>query len=169
MQTKLRIAGFLIVANALWISPTLGAPVKAKPSNGVNNLKMRYVGTASWYGQRHEGRKMANGKRFDSHKLTAASWYFPLGTTVRVVNLKNGQSVVVTVTDRGPGMHLHRLIDLSEAAAERLDYIGQGLTSVALYPVVPVQTQPARMDVHLVGPSALNPAAKEVTASSIPM
>jgi rare lipoprotein A (peptidoglycan hydrolase) len=169
LQTKLRIAGFLIVANALSISPTFGAPVKTKAVDASKSLKMRYVGTASWYGKRHEGRKMANGKCFDSHKLTAASWYFPLGTTVRVVNLKNGQSVVVTVTDRGPGMHLHRLIDLSEAAAERLGYVGQGLTSVALYPVVPVQTQPARMDVHLVGPSTLNPAAKEVTASSIPM
>ena len=44
------------------------------------------------------GRKMANGKRFDRHKLTAASWYFPLGTTVRVENVKTGESVVVTIT-----------------------------------------------------------------------
>jgi rare lipoprotein A len=169
MQTKLRILGSLVVVNALWISPVFGAPVKTKAVNASKALKTSYVGTASWYGKRHEGRKMANGKRFDSRQLTAASWNFPLGTRVRVVNLKNGESVVVTITDRGPGMHLHRLIDLSEAAAERLDYVGQGLTSVALYPVVSVQTQPARMDVHLLEPSTLKPAVKEVTASSIPM
>ena len=112
---------------------------------------------------------MANGKRFDSRKLTAASWYFPLGTTIRVVNVKNGESVVVTITDRGPGQHLHRLIDLSEAAAERLDYIGQGLTPVFLSPVVSIETEPASLKVSLAAPSTQNAAGTEATASSTPM
>ena len=112
---------------------------------------------------------MANGKRFDSHKLTAASWYFPLGTTVRVVNVKNGESVVVTITDRGPGQHLHRLIDLSEAAAERLDYVGQGLTRVCLYPMVSVETQPALLQIPLAEPSSQNLAGTEATVSVTPM
>lgn len=76
---------------------------------------------------------MANGQRFDRTKLTAASWDFPLGAVVRVVNVKNGDSVVVTITDRGPKQALHRIIDLSEAAANRLDYLDQGITQVLLY------------------------------------
>src|ERR1700676_499271 len=169
MQTKLRLLGFMIVANALWISPTPAAPIKAKVPNSAKSLKLNYVGTASWYGKRHQGRKMANGKRFDRNKLTAASWYFPLGTTIRVVNVKNGESVVVTITDRGPGQHLHRLIDLSQAAAERLDYVGQGLTRVCLYPVVSFETQPALLKVPPSDPSPTNAAGTEVTASVTPM
>jgi len=169
MQTKLRILGFMVVANALWISPTPAAPIKAKVPNTAKSLKLSYVGTASWYGKWHQGRKMANGKRFDSHKLTAASWYFPLGTTIRVVNVKNGESVVVTITDRGPNYRLHRLIDLSEAAAQRLDYVGQGLTPVFLSPVVSIETEPASLNAPLAAPSTLNAAGTEATASSTPM
>lgn len=171
MQTKLRILGLMVVANALWISPkpTPAASIKTRVPNVAKSLKLSYVGTASWYGKRHQGRKMANGKRFDSHKLTAASWYFPLGTTIRVVNVRNGESVVVTITDRGPNLRLHRLIDLSEAAAERLEYVGQGLTPVFLYPVVSVETEPASLNVPLIEPSILDAAGTQATASRMPM
>src|SRR6266851_4898206 len=117
--------------------------MKPKASNATKNLKLCYIGTASWYGEQHQGRKMANGKRFDRNKLTAASWYFPLGTTLRVVNVKNGESVVVTITDRGPNLRLHRILDLSESAAERLGYVGQGLTPVFVYPVSSFDTKAA--------------------------
>jgi rare lipoprotein A len=143
--------------------------MRSKSLTAVKTLKLRYVGTASWYGKQHQGLKMANGKRFDRHKLTAASWYFPLGTTLRVVNVKNGESVVVTITDRGPNLRLNRILDLSEAAADRLDYVGQGLTSVFLYPVVTINTQPAALNSHLVEPGALNAAGYEATTSSTPM
>jgi rare lipoprotein A len=156
MQTKLRIFGLLVVASLLWTSPTSAATKKAKAHKPTKNLKLKYVGTASWYGKQHQGRKMANGKRFDRHKLTAASWYFPLGTTIRVVNVKNGESVVVTITDRGPNLRLHRILDLSEAAAERLDYVGQGLTPVFLYPVTSLNTESAVLDSHLTEPGTLN-------------
>jgi rare lipoprotein A len=142
--------------------------MKAKVS-AAKSLKLSFVGTASWYGKQHQGRKMANGKRFDRQKLTAASWYFPLGTSIRVVNLKNGQSVVVTITDRGPNLRLHRIVDLSEAAARRLNYVGQGLTPVFLYPLVSINTAPAPLDVPLVEPNTPNAAGHEATASSTPM
>src|SRR3984893_347405 len=134
MQTKLRIIGLLVVANLLWTSTASAATIKAPKA--ARSSKTQFVGTASWYGKQHQGRKMANGTRFDRHKLTAASWYFPLGTTVRVVNLQNGESVVVTITDRGPNLRLHRILDLSQAAADQLGYVGQGLTSVFLLPVI---------------------------------
>jgi len=143
MQTKLRVLGFGVVASLLWISPTSAVSQRAKVQDKAKKSKTQYIGTASWYGEQHQGRKMANGQRFDRHKLTAASWYFPLGTTIRVVNVKTGESVVVTITDRGPNLRLHRILDLSEAAAERLGYVGQGLTPVFLYPVPSFDTKAA--------------------------
>lgn len=150
MQTNLRIFGIAIVASLLWTSPTSAATQRAKTQNRANNHKVQYVGTASWYGIQHQGRKMANGKLFDRHQLTAASWYFPLGTTLRVVNVNNGQSVVVTITDRGPNHRLNRIIDLSEAAAEHLDYVGKGLTTVFLYPLASLDTQSAAFRSELI-------------------
>ncbi len=150
MQTKLRIFGLVVVASLLWTSPTSAATQRAKTQNRANSHKIQYTGTASWYGIQHQGRKMANGKQFDRRKLTAASWYFPLGTPLRVVNISNGQSVLVTITDRGPNHRLNRIIDLSEAAAEHLDYKGQGLTRVFLYPVASFDTQSAGFDSTLI-------------------
>jgi rare lipoprotein A len=160
MQTRLRIIGLLVVASLLWTSPTSAATQKAIAKKPVKALKLRYIGTASWYGEQHQGRKMANGKRFDRRKLTAASWYFPLGTQIRVVNVKNGQSVIVTITDRGPNLRLHRILDLSEAAANRLDYVGQGLTPVFLYPMTSFNTVPAAFSARLIEPQ---PATSTVT------
>jgi rare lipoprotein A len=154
MQTKLRFIGLVVVASLLWITPIFAVSQGPKVQSKAKNLKTRYIGTASWYGAQHQGRKMANGKRFDRHKLTAASWYFPLGTKVRVVNVKNGESVVVTITDRGPNLRLHRILDLSEAAAGRLGYVGQGLAPVFLYPVPSFDTKAAGFDSGLIEPPA---------------
>lgn len=151
MQTKLRIMGFVVVASLLWTSPT-SATQRAKVIKTAKILKVRYLGTASWYGQQRQGRKMANGKPFDRNKLTAASWYFPLGTPIRVESVKTGESVIVTITDRGPNLRLHRIVDLSEAAAGFLDYVGQGLTQVFLYPLPSFQTMPAAFDAKLAEP-----------------
>ena len=103
---------------------------------------------------------MANGKRFDRRKLTAASWYFPLGTTIRVENVKNGKSVIVTITDRGPNLRLHRILDLSQAAAQRLDYVGQGLTPVFIYPLPHIDTQAAAFNAGLIAPPAASSAGR---------
>jgi len=96
-------------------------------------------GTASWYGSEWATSKahprrgtMANGKPFNPRALTAASFAYPLGTTIVVTNDANGNQVTVEVTDRGPAMHLGRLLDLSEAAAERLGYTRQGLAYVSV-------------------------------------
>jgi len=136
----------------------------------AKKFKIQYLGTASWYGEQHQGRKMANGQRFDRHKLTAASWYFPLGTVIRVVNVKNGESVVVTITDRGPNLRLNRILDLSEAAAERLGYVGQGLTPVFLYPVSSFETQAAGFDSGLIEtPAGPSHGEYEAKAFAAPM
>src|SRR6202158_5944562 len=170
MQTKLRVRVFAVVASLLWITPISAVSQGAKVQDKAKKLKTQYIGTASWYGEQRQGRKMANGQPFDRHKLTAASWYFPLGTTIRVVNVKNGESVVVTITDRGPNLRLHRILDLSEAAAERLGYVGQGLTSVFLYPVVSFETEAAGFDAGLIEtPAGHGHGEYEAKAFAAPM
>jgi len=170
MQTKLRFIGFVIVASLPWITPMSAGSVGAKVQSKVKKLRTQYIGTASWYGAQHQGRKMANGQRFDRHKLTAASWYFPLGTAIRVVNVKNGESVVVTITDRGPNLRLNRILDLSEAAAERLGYVEQGLTPVFLYPVPSFETKAAGFDSGLIETPARQSSGEYVAkALAVPM
>jgi rare lipoprotein A len=98
---------------------------------------------ASWYGEDHRGRLMANGRPFDPDKLTAASWFYPLGTKVRVT-LKSPvqvnavpRSVLVTITDRGPARRLVRLgrkIDLAAAAFKQLANPDLGLVEVTISP-----------------------------------
>jgi rare lipoprotein A len=88
---------------------------------------------ASWYGEDHRGLLMANGKRFDPDRLTAASWFYPLGT--RVVVTHAGRRVVVEITDRGPNKRLvnqGRMIDLSYAAFANLANPDSGLIAVTI-------------------------------------
>ena len=170
MQTKLRVIIFVVVASLLWITPMSEASQGTKEQVKAKKLKMVYIGTASWYGADRQGKKMANGQPFDCHKLTAASWYFPLGTKIRVVNVVNGESVVVTITDRGPNLRLHRILDLSQAAAERLGYVGQGLTPVFLYPVPTFDTKAAAFDADLIAPPASQgPGDLVAKAIAVPM
>src|SRR5579872_6685315 len=149
MQTRLRMAVTIFAAGLLSAS-MISAASRAKGL--TNNTKTHSVGIASWYGKQHQGLKMANGKRFDRRKLTAASWYVPLGTVLRVVNLENGRSVTVTVTDRGPNFRLHRILDLSEAAARELDYIEKGVTPVFVTPVLSYEPEHAEFDSALIAP-----------------
>jgi len=87
------------------------------------------VGMASWYGIERQGMPTASGELFDKNRLTAAHPKLPLGTTVRVTNLKNLESTLVKINDRGPGIP-GRVIDLSWAAAKQLGYVEAGLTRV---------------------------------------
>ncbi|MHA6684633.1 septal ring lytic transglycosylase RlpA family protein [Mesorhizobium sp. A556] len=87
------------------------------------------IGAASWYGDAFHGRLTANGEVYDMTHLTAAHPTMPLPSYARVTNLKNGSSVIVRVNDRGPYAH-GRIIDLSERAADMLDYAHSGTTKV---------------------------------------
>lgn len=91
----------------------------------------RATGTASWYGRQFHGKRTSSGAVFDMNELTAAHKTLPLPSLVRVTNLGNGKSVVVTVNDRGPFV-ANRIIDLSYAAARQLDMIGPGTAPVAV-------------------------------------
>jgi rare lipoprotein A (peptidoglycan hydrolase) len=88
-------------------------------------------GRASFYGEELAGNPTASGERFDPAKLTAAHRTLPLGSRVRVTNLRNGESVIVRINDRGP-FHGNRIIDLSEAAARRIGMLQRGTARVRL-------------------------------------
>jgi rare lipoprotein A len=89
------------------------------------------VGTASWYGRQFEGKPTATGEPYDMHEFTAAHMTLPLGTWVKVTNLRNGNWVVVRINDRGPVVP-GRIIDLSYGAARMLNFKSRGLTRVRL-------------------------------------
>jgi rare lipoprotein A (peptidoglycan hydrolase) len=127
----------------------------------VCNEKPQWFGTVSYYGKYYwQGRKMANGERFDYRKLTAASWGIPLGTKVRITNMQNGKSVIVEITDRGPAHSLHRVADLSQAAAEALDYTDSGLTTAFIQPLWVFDPQPSpnetRLEEYIDPPAVIN-------------
>ncbi len=83
------------------------------------------VGQASWYGLPFQGRKTANGEIYDMNQMTCAHRTLPLGSWVRVTNLKNKKTVIVRVNDRGPALE-GRVIDLSYAAARLVGLSGVG-------------------------------------------
>jgi rare lipoprotein A len=89
----------------------------------------REEGLASWYGDDFHGRLTANGEIFDMASLTAAHPTLPLPSYARVTNLTNGKSLIVRVNDRGP-YHGNRLIDVSNRAAELLEFKGNGVARV---------------------------------------
>ena len=86
-------------------------------------------GTASFYSNSFNGRKTANGEIYSHKKMTAACNVLPLGTWIKVTNLRNGKSVVVKTNDR---LHsrMKRVVDLSREAADKLGYVKSGLTRV---------------------------------------
>ena len=86
---------------------------------------------ASWYGPGFEKHKTASGERFSKHRATAAHRSLPLGTHLRVTNLKNGRTTIVRVNDRGPYVK-GRIIDLSPLAARRLAMVQDGVTPVEI-------------------------------------
>lgn len=96
------------------------------PEEDVN---YRAEGMASWYGDDFHGRLTANGEVFDMASLTAAHPTLPIPSYARVTNLGNGKSLIVRVNDRGP-YHGNRLIDVSNRAAELLDFKGNGIARV---------------------------------------
>ena len=100
---------------------------------GVGDYDTGYKerGQASWYGDAFHGKLTASGEIYDQYALTAAHRMLPLGSLVRVTNSENGRTVEVVINDRGPFI-AGRIIDLSYAAAERLDMVDHGTMPVFL-------------------------------------
>ena len=120
-QTATRAAAVLRVAART--GPRVGA--RAGTKAGPKSRRWYQVGIASWYGTRFQGRRTAGGERFDMNGMTCAHPTLPMGTWLRVTNLKNRRTAFVRVNDRGPIIE-GRIVDLSFAAAQMLGMPGLG-------------------------------------------
>ena len=105
-------------------SDELSIPADAQPISTE-------TGQASWYGPPYHNRRGSNGEIYNMHAMTAAHRTLPLGSIVRVINLKTGHSALVRITDRGPFIE-GRILDLSLAAARKLDVWQPGVATVRL-------------------------------------
>jgi len=104
---------------------------KSIPSSSLsgNGKIVTETGYASYYGDKFDGSRTANGEIFRQSGLTAAHKKLPFGTYVKVTNLSNNKSVVVRINDRGPFVR-GRIIDLSKLAARQIDMMGAGVVKV---------------------------------------
>ncbi len=120
-------------ANAPATRPAASAPANPAPAKRVHHWYQ--FGKASWYGQDFQGRPTASGESFNMYDMTCAHRSLPLGSLVRVTNLRNRKSVVLRVNDRGPVAE-DRIIDLSYAAANLLGVSGIAKVRLELLPAV---------------------------------
>jgi rare lipoprotein A len=126
-------AWVLAIAIAVIAASACGGSPKPPPRKATAAARGKVQrGKASWYGAYHHGKLTASGERFNKNALTAAHRRLRFGTRVRVINLKNGRSVIVRINDRGPFGGKGRIIDLSEAAAKKLGMIDAGVVPVKL-------------------------------------
>jgi rare lipoprotein A len=138
------IIGLLIIGIRAAQGPTSSeassAPARAPQSSAevkqLGKNQPYQIGTASWYGEDFVGKPTASGEDYDMYEMTAAHPTLPLGSYVRVTNLRNGRAVVVKVNDRGPIVP-DRIIDLSYGAAQVLEFEERGLQRVRLDLVKP--------------------------------
>jgi rare lipoprotein A len=117
------------------VTAPLASTTSGHNTQKSNSLKLKakayQVGTASWYGEQFQGKQTASGEPYDMRDFTAAHPSLPLGTFVKVTNLRNGKVVVVRINDRGPVVD-GRIIDVSYNAARALGFKDRGLQRVRL-------------------------------------
>lgn len=127
----------LIMSSMLVSAQSNSGTQSAQPKGMHNSVKASKanrpfeVGVASWYGKWFNGKPTASGEAYDMNELTAAHPTLPLGTWVKVTNLRNRLWVLVRVNDRGPIVP-GRIIDLSYSAARMLNMSGRGIAKVRL-------------------------------------
>jgi rare lipoprotein A len=110
---------------------TLPAAPGPNPRPKATSVGSTQIGKASWYGKQFHGRTTASGEEYNMFYFTAAHRSLPLGTWIKVTNLKNSKWVVVRVNDRGPYAG-NRILDLSYAAAQSLGFRAKGIQKVKI-------------------------------------
>lgn len=121
MEITLQNRAALLVT--LFAATSYGTPAQA--ANIDEPVKKFFSGIASWYGGKFHGRRTASGTVYNMNSMTCAHRTLPFGTKLLVKNPSNGKACTVTVTDRGP-FHGKRVLDLSKAAADKLNISGVG-------------------------------------------
>lgn len=137
-QTAKRVA---VRVSVSLVVLALGFPASASGTGGSAELHpvktfkhWIEIGQASWYGLKFQGRKTATGESYDMNLMTCAHRSLPLGSWVKVTNLKNRKTIVVRVNDRGPALD-GRIVDLSYAAAQAVGLRGVGKVRLDTMPV----------------------------------
>jgi rare lipoprotein A len=123
----------LAIAGVILMPSCTASTAASKPETAENwQIASTQHGKASWYSVRtNRGTRTASGERLQNHEATAAHKTLPMGSKVRVVNLRNGKSEVVTITDRGPFVR-GRVIDVTLGVAQRLGFASSGVAPVKL-------------------------------------
>ena len=124
-------------------------------------------GVASWYGKKFHGRLTSNREPYDMYAMTAAHKTLPLPTYVKVRNLRNDKTIVVRVNDRGPFVH-NRIIDLSYAAALKLDMVRDGTSLVEVTAITFDDVPPGDRPVRIVEPAEAPAGAATADSRSAP-
>ena len=124
LRLTLLLAILTLATGCAGTDPTIGA-------GDFMGKSSESIGFASFYGAEFHGRRTASGERYDPDDLSAAHRTLPFGTRVRVTNLKNDRSVVVTINDRGP-FRRGRIVDVSKRAARELGFLRAGVARVKL-------------------------------------
>jgi rare lipoprotein A len=133
----MRVRRLLLLGVASWVLASCATGAGSGSSGGSGSSRSEDTaqimerGTASWYGEKFQGRRTASGERFDMNDLTAAHRTLPFGTRVRVRSVVTGREVVVRINDRGPSIR-SRIIDLSQSAADALGVRRLGVFQVEL-------------------------------------
>ncbi len=124
VATTATVLLFSFAANSV-----LAQAADSSSAKTASKSKKIFYGQASFYASKFHGRKTASGEIFDQKKFTCACNVLPLGTWIKVTNLRNGRTVVVKTNDR---LHpkMKRIIDLTRAAATKLGFVSSGLTRV---------------------------------------
>jgi len=102
----------------------------------LQSINGQEIGNASFYNKKFQGKRTYSGEKFNNKAFTGAHNSLPIGTLVRVTNLKNNKSVVVKINDRGH-FNTRRVIDITYAAAKKIDIIRDGLVKVKVEVVIP--------------------------------
>ena len=125
-----RLAAFVALC-VFALGALVPGDASARAEKARVKLKKRESGVASYYGPEFAFRRTASGEMFDPKEMTAAHRTLPFGTRIRVTNLANGKRVVLRVNDRGP-YRKGRVIDVSHAAARKLDFAHHGTARVRI-------------------------------------
>ena len=131
------IMATLVMVATVGAAPATKGPKSTKEGPPSKHGKPYETGSASWYGKPFHGRATASGEPYDMFQFTAAHRQLPLGTWVKVTNLRNGKWLMVRINDRGP-VPEDRIIDLSYGAAAMLQFRRAGVERVRL-DIVPAQ------------------------------
>ena len=131
LKSRASRALLLAITSMMFSAMPMTASIARENETGTPPKTQITIGVASWYHDKFHGRKTASGDIFSQQKMTCASNKYPLGTWLRITNMKNGRSVLVQVNDR-MSPRVKRTVDLSKIAAQKIGIEKSGIGKVTI-------------------------------------